>query len=125
MQLVKYNKNGIIKTREVKVGELMLELWQIITIIVVLLVVLTLAIIIFASKKKNKVKIDDSFLDILITSLGGLTNIISVDVDNKRIKFAVNNVNLTHPNDLKDKLNASGVGDVFKSIIEDMKQSYE
>ncbi len=98
----------------------MLELWQIITIIVVLLVVLTLAIIIFASKKKNKVKIDDSFLDILITSLGGLTNIISVDVDNKRIKFAVNNVNLTHPNDLKDKLNASGVvisGKTIKALF--------
>ncbi|MGM9969839.1 MAG: hypothetical protein ACI35S_05525 [Anaeroplasma sp.] len=88
---------------------------------VCLLFIFALIFVIVLKKRKNgkKIKIDDIFIDNLITLLGGKDNILKVVVDNGRLKFEVKDTDITDLNGLKE-ISTSGVfvtGNVIKTLF--------
>ena len=64
------------------------------------LVLVVFAIIRFTSKK-NKIKIDDTFITNIINILGGTSNIIGAEVDNARLKIKLVDVKIPNFEELK------------------------
>lgn len=76
------------------------------------LVLLIAIIVILLIKKRHKgIKVDDVFINELLTILGGKENIEAYSVDNARVKFVLNDLNKA---DLKSLHNLSPKG-VFVS----------
>lgn len=83
----------------------------IVALSVVIVLVLLLAIIIpIIIKKKNKdhVRVDDDFMNEIISSLGGAENIKEVSVDNARLKVGVGDLSLVRAESLH-KMSEKGV----------------
>ena len=69
----------------------------------------------------NAIHVKDGKLNV-----NSILNIYDMMGDEKNFtKVGLMNGVFANEDEIKEQLNASGVGDVFKSIIEDMKQSYE
>lgn len=93
------------------------ETW-ILYIGIILFAILLLAVIFYLtcglrSKRENKNKVehiivDTIFMESLISGLGDLSNISTVSIDNGRLKFKVNDLDLLNTNKLKE-LSTSGV----------------
>ena len=93
------------------------ETWFLYIGIIVLTILLIAAILYFTCglrfkrEKNNKIEhvlVDEVFLNDLIIGLGNEENILSVTIDNGRLKFKVNNLELLDTDILK-KLSSSGV----------------
>ncbi len=83
----------------------------IIPLIVAISLILIVAIIIAVIKNKNKnhVKVDEDFINNIVSDLGGKDNIKNVLVDNARLKIEVNNLD----NIAADKLHEKSPSGVF------------
>lgn len=75
---------------------------------VLLVILLVVCAFIMVKKKTKGIKIDDDFMNQLISSLGGSDNIKSYSVENSRVKFELSNVNLANFDSLKE-LSTKGV----------------
>ena len=93
------------------------ETWFLYIGIIVLTILLIAGILYFTCglrfkrEKNNKIEhvlVDEVFLNDLIIGLGNEENILSVTIDNGRLKFKVNNLELLDTDILK-KLSSSGV----------------
>lgn len=85
----------------------------------IVLVALVLVIILIVGKKNKRIKIDSNFIDNLFNILGGKNNVLEVLVDNARLKFKVDNLELVDLNALKGISN-QGVfvtGDYIKTLF--------
>lgn len=81
----------------------------IIAIITVVLIILGILLFVLLNKnkgKKLKIKIDEEFINNLILNYGGISNIKSCDVDNGRLKVAVNDLDLVNLPALKEQSQA-------------------
>lgn len=67
------------------------------------------------AKKSEHVIVDEAFVLSLLLALGGLPNIENVSVDNGRVKFLVNDLDLLITDELQ-KLSTSGVFITGKSV---------
>ncbi len=86
---------------------------------VIIALVLIIVIISIIKRNKNRIKVDDSFIDNLILILGGIDNINMCEVENMRVKFKLADLNKA---DLKQlhQLSPKGVfvtGDVVKALF--------
>lgn len=84
------------------------KLTIIIIIVAAVIVILALAIIIFKlTHYKHGIKIE-SFMSTMLLALGGIENIKDYSVENARVKFELNDVNLAKLDTLKE-LSPKGV----------------
>ncbi|MCR5231176.1 MAG: hypothetical protein K6B64_00845 [Acholeplasmatales bacterium] len=87
-----------------------------------LLIILVILLIFLLKKKKPKnkhIKVDDEFINNLLSLLGGKDNIKEVLVDNGRLKFAVVNLDIVNLNGIKE-IATSGVfvtGNIIKTLF--------
>lgn len=91
----------------------------IICICVVILVLVITIILIKKKKPKSKIKVDESFIASLILAYGGKENIVSVSVDNARLKLEVKDLDLVQLDVLKANSEA-GVfvtGNIIKTLF--------
>lgn len=79
-----------------------------IVLAVMLIVIGIILIIKFKGKNKNKLIIDDEFINSIYELLGNRENVKSISVDNARLKFDVIDLNLVNLNGLKE-LSQNGV----------------
>ena len=108
--------------------------WYIYLIIGVaaLLLILLVTFLMLKNKKKTpKVKIDEEFINNLVSLLGDIKNIKNVDVINGRVKIEVNDLELVELEKIKE-LSSSGffvTGNVIKILFkydsETVKKSIE
>ncbi len=79
-------------------------------IIIICFIILTLGIIFFIvfKKKKNKIKINDDFINNLSNALGKKENINNIKMINGRLHFEVNDLDIVDLDELK-KLSTTGV----------------
>ncbi len=95
--------------------------WGYILIGVGLALVLCLALVLVilkSKKKKPKIKIDDAFINELVTNYGGIDNITSTNVDNGRLKIEVKDLELAKLENLKN-MSTGGIfvtGNVIKTL---------
>ena len=69
-------------------------------IIAVILVLAIVTIIILKKKNKGHVKVDNEFIENIISYLGGKENISGVGVDNARLKVSVKDLSIVKSNEL-------------------------
>lgn len=74
---------------------------SLIVIAVALIVICILLIFVFGKKKNPKIKIDDAFIDNLISLYGGKENIKDINIDNARLKVLVSDLDLVNLDGLK------------------------
>ena len=87
--------------------------------IVLFAIIVLVVILLLKGKKNKKVKIDSNFIDNLFVILGGKENVLEVLVDNARLKFKVENLEIVDLNSLKG-LSNQGVfvtGDYIKTLF--------
>ncbi len=80
----------------------------IVAAVCILIAVIAIIVRVRVKRNKHKVKIDDSFINNLMSILGGKENISSVEVDNARLKFQLHNVKSPNYEELK-KIATQGV----------------
>ena len=69
--------------------------WIIITAVIVLVVILAAFCLVFVIKKKQATtKVDQPFMDALTLYLGGKNNILTVEVEQGRLKITVTDLDL-------------------------------
>lgn len=66
----------------------------IIIIVSVLVLIGVILLIVKLTKKEKGQKVDSLFMEEVITSLGGIDNILNYSVENARVKFELNNISL-------------------------------
>ena len=92
--------------------------WWVI-LIVVLLVLVALALVFILKKKKTGIKVDDAFIEKLLSLFGSANNIAGCKVDNGRLKIEVKDLDLVDLNGLKE-ISESGVfvtGNIIKILF--------
>lgn len=77
-------------------------------LIIVVAAVIALAIVLTKKKKNKKISVDDEFIDTLVFNYGGLDNLVSVDIENARVKITVEDIDKVNLDELK-KQTESGV----------------
>lgn len=95
--------------------------WLLIGIGAVLVIVAVILVILLAKRKKKPTRIivDEEFINNLVTSLGGKENIVSVNVDNARLKIEVSDLDKADLNAIKATAE-SGVfvtGNIIKTLF--------
>lgn len=75
---------------------------------IAIIIVIVILILVLKKKDKNKVKVNDEFMTSLISYLGDASNILSVSVDNARLKIEVKDIKKPEFEELK-KLANQGV----------------
>ena len=82
---------------------------NIIIFIVICLAVLVIALLVLAlvlikkQRKQSSVKVDNTFIDNLIDNYGGISNILSVGIENSRLKITVDDLDIVKLDDLKEQ----------------------
>lgn len=97
--------------------------WVILLIVIAVIIVLFVAgFIVFTFKKKQtKSLVSDSFIDALTLYLGGLHNILQIEVEQSRLKITVNELDLVDLEKLKT-LSDKGIfvtGNTIKALYKD------
>lgn len=75
---------------------------------ILLVVIIVLALVLILKNKTKGIKIDEEFMNQLISSLGAKENIISYSVENSRVKFELLDVSKANLDSLKE-LSSKGV----------------
>ena len=103
--------------------KLIKENWLLLLIIGIVLIALIIFLITFIvlKKKKNKkprIVIDEAFISSLIDLYGGATNINEVNVENGRLKIAVNDLDIVNLNGIKGIAESGAVvtGNIIKTL---------
>lgn len=106
--------------------------WIIITAVIVLVVILAAFCLVFVIKKKQATtKVNQPFMDALTLYLGGKNNILTVEVEQGRLKITVTDLDLVDLEKLKT-LTDKGIfvtGNTIKALFKDdallIKQALE
>lgn len=80
---------------------------------------IVIIVIVMNRKPKSKIKVDDEFIDSIISYYGGSNNIGTITVDNARLKVEVNDLDLVDLEQLKANSEA-GVfvtGNIIKTLF--------
>ena len=83
------------------------------------LVGIIVGLILILKKKPKRIKVDEEFINNIFTLLGGKQNINDITVDNARLKFKINDLDIVDLNGLKAVSN-QGVfvtGDNIKTLF--------
>ncbi len=99
-------------------------LFILIGVALVALIAIVVLILVFKNKNK-KVKIDDNFIENIITLLGGASNLSSTEVENGRLRLKINNLDIVNFDGLKE-LSQAGVfvtGDCIKLLFKTDSQT--
>lgn len=98
--------------------------WIIAIIVAAIVFIVCILLLIFMLKKKkpHRIKLDQNFIQMLVTALGGIENIMDTDVENGRLKVTVSDLELTNLEEIK-KMGSSGVF-ITKNVIK-MLFSYD
>lgn len=75
---------------------------------ILLVAIIVLALVLILKNKSKGIKIDEEFMNQLISSLGAKENIISYSVENSRVKFELLDVSKANLDSLKE-LSSKGV----------------
>ena len=97
----------------------------------VVLVISIVLVIVLIKNKKPKINVNNEFIDELVLNYGGIDNILSVEIENARLKITVSDLDLVNLEKLK-ALAESGIfvtGNTVKSLYklnsEQIKKSLE
>lgn len=69
-------------------------------IIALVLIVAIIVIVLLKKKNKDHVKVDNQFIENIISYLGGKENITNIGVDNARLKVSVNDLSVVNTDNL-------------------------